>query len=107
MKRHAAGTMVDPGLYVSGRPFGVKVVSCRPGLLDGPRGTPFVRIPTVAIPFVAILALVVGGVWVVLFPVVGTAMIVVSAAERVWRSIARAASDHASSEGRTRRRLQR
>ncbi len=93
MKRHEAGTIVEPGLYVSARPWSVKTVSRGPGLLEGPRGAPYVRIPMLAIPFVGVLALVIGGVWVVTFPIVGAAMIVVSGVHRACRAIARSATN--------------
>ncbi len=105
MKDYIAGTIVPGGLYVSVRPCALRAVSGREGLLEGERGTRYVRIPTVAIPFAAVLGLGLGGIYVVLFPVVGAAMAIGCGAARAWRSLRRVpASDTAHVLGRRSRR---
>lgn len=90
MKRHTAGTIVPPGLYV--RAWSVSIVSREPGLLEGPRGLGYVRVPGAAIPVVAVLGLVLGGLYVVLFPIVAGAALVACGASRLWRSLRQAPS---------------
>jgi hypothetical protein len=97
MKRYTAGTIVPPGLYVSARPCEVRVVSCRAGLLEGGRGMHFVRVPGAAIPLVAALGLVLGGFYVLLFPLVGAATIAGWGAVRAWRSLRDAVAGHPAS----------
>jgi hypothetical protein len=96
MKRYTAGTIVPPGVYVRARPSHVSLVSREPGLLEGPRGLGYMRVPGIAIPLVAVLGLVLGGLYVVLFPIVGAAMLVACGANRVWRSLRQPVALHAA-----------
>ncbi len=95
MKDYTAGTIVPGGLYVSARPCDVKAVSGREGLLEGDRGARYLRIPGIAIPFAALLALVLGGIYVVLFPIVGALMAVGCGVLRTWRSLRQVSAAHA------------
>jgi hypothetical protein len=60
-------------------------VSRQAGVLEGETGARYLRIPLAAIPLAGTVGLVLGGLYVLLLPLVGAAALVAACAARLWR----------------------
>jgi hypothetical protein len=79
MARHVGGTKVESGYYVNTRSFAVVTLPVD-GPLPGGEGDRFVRVPW---PLLMLVAPVVGGAFVIAYPIFGFSMMVLGLAKKV------------------------
>jgi len=85
MKRYPAGSIVPWGVYWSPGRLELRTVSRSEDVLRGIAGPDYVRVPVVAIPLLALVGLVAGGLFVLALPFGGAGLLVWYGAIGAWR----------------------
>jgi hypothetical protein len=93
MTRYAGGTKVEGGYYWQSGSWNVELVPPAGGTLPGDASAEYVRVP---FPLLLAAAPVVGGLFVVLFPVAGFGLFAYGIAKRIAAGASRGAAELAS-----------
>lgn len=86
MTRYRSGMWAPQGFYLAPGTWEIRAIPRSGGILEGRDGSPFIRIPAppILMPFLGVLL---GGLYIVLLPLIATAFLLWLLAVKVWKAL--------------------